>query len=44
MVTDSPLSLVITNFFMENSEETVLEGANHKPLCWFRYVDGMFVI
>jgi hypothetical protein len=29
---------------MEHSEETALEGATHKPLCWFRYKDDMFVI
>jgi hypothetical protein len=40
----SPLSPVIADFFMEHFEETVLDGAIHKPLCWFRYVDDTFVI
>ncbi|XP_021918637.1 uncharacterized protein LOC110829329 [Zootermopsis nevadensis] len=38
----SPLSPVIANFFMEHFEE--MDGATFKPLCWFRYVDDMFVI
>jgi hypothetical protein len=29
---------------MEHFEETALEGAIHKPLCWFRYVDDTFDI
>jgi hypothetical protein len=44
MAMASPLSPVIADFFMENVEEMDLEGATHKPLCWFRYVDDMFVI
>jgi hypothetical protein len=40
----SPLSPVIANFFMENTEETALEGVTHEPLCWFHYVDDTFVI
>jgi hypothetical protein len=40
----SPLSPVIADFFMERFEETALEGAIHKPLCWFHYVDDTFVI
>jgi hypothetical protein len=40
----SPLSPVIADFFMEYFEETALERAIHKPLCWFRYVDDTFVI
>jgi hypothetical protein len=40
----SPLFPVIADVFMENFEETALEGATHKPLCWFRYVDDTFVI
>jgi hypothetical protein len=41
---DSPLSPVIVNFFMEAFEERALAQANYKPLCWFRYVDDVFVI
>jgi hypothetical protein len=40
----SPLSPVISNFFMDDFEERALEQATHKPLCWFRYVDDTFVI
>jgi hypothetical protein len=40
----SPSSPVIADFFMEHFDETALEGATHKPLCWFRYVDDTFVI
>jgi hypothetical protein len=29
---------------MKHFEETALEGATHKPLCWFCFVDDMFVI
>jgi hypothetical protein len=41
---DSPLSLVIANFFMENFEKKAIEQATHKPVCWFRYVDDTFII
>jgi hypothetical protein len=41
---DSPLSPVITNFFMEDFEKTALEQAAHKPIYWFRYADDTFVI
>ena len=40
----SPLSPVIANFFMEDSEEIVFDKATHKPSCWYRYVDDTFVI
>jgi hypothetical protein len=39
-----PLSPVIANFFMEHFEEMALEVATPKPLCWFRYMDDMFVM
>jgi hypothetical protein len=29
---------------MEDLEERALAQANYKPLCWFRYVDDVFVI
>jgi len=40
----SPLSPVITNFFMEDFKKKAIEQATHKPVCWFRYVDDTFVI
>jgi hypothetical protein len=40
----SILSSVITNFLTENFDEMALEMATHKPLCWFHYMDDMFVI
>jgi hypothetical protein len=40
----SPLSPVITNFYMEDFEERALDLARHKPLCLFLYVDDAFVI
>jgi hypothetical protein len=40
----SPLSPVIANFYMEDFEERALDLAHHKPICWFRYVDDIFVI
>jgi len=40
----SPPSPVIMNFLMEDFEETAVEQTTRKPLCWFRYVDGSFVI
>jgi hypothetical protein len=39
----SPLSLVIVNFFKENSEKKATEQATHKPVCWFIYVDDNFI-
>jgi hypothetical protein len=40
----SPLLPVIVNFLMEDFEKKAIELATHKPTCWFRYVDGIFVI
>jgi hypothetical protein len=40
----SPLSPVIANFFMKEFEEKAIEQATHKPVCWFRCVDDIFVI
>jgi hypothetical protein len=40
----SPLSPVITDFFMEESEKKAIEQTVLKPVCWFRYVDDTFVI
>jgi hypothetical protein len=39
----SPISPVITIFFMEDIEEMALDMAAHNPLCSFRYVDNNFV-
>jgi hypothetical protein len=39
----SPLSPIIANFNMEDSEKRVLEKATHKPLRWYHYVDDTFV-
>ena len=41
---DSPLFLVIADFFMEGFENQAIEQVAHKPVCWFRYVDDTFVI
>jgi hypothetical protein len=40
----SPLSPVITNFYMEDFEEMALDRALYKPLCCFHYVGDTFVI
>jgi hypothetical protein len=44
MVMVNALSLVVSNIFMEHSEETALDTANHKPTKWLRYVDDTFVV
>jgi hypothetical protein len=40
----SPLSPVITNFFMEDFEKKALEQVAYKPVCWFQYVDDTFIV
>ena len=40
----SPLSPVITNFYMEDFEMKAIKKATYKPACWYRYVDDNFVI
>ena len=40
----SPLSLVITNIYMEGFEEEVLDTAADQPSLWVHYVDDTFVI
>jgi hypothetical protein len=35
---------VIANYFVEYSEDTALEIATHKSLCWVCYLDDMFII
>jgi hypothetical protein len=39
----SPVSPVITKFYMEDFKERTLNLAPHKPLCWFHYVDDTIV-
>ena len=34
----------IANLFVEDTEDSSLSQAAHKPLSWFRYVDDTFVI
>jgi hypothetical protein len=40
----SPLSPIISTFFMEDFEEVALSRATYNPTCWFCYVDDTFVI
>ena len=40
----SPLSPIVANIFMENSEKEALETAPHPPSLLKRYIDGTFVI
>ena len=40
----SPLSPVITNFFIEDFEKRATEQVPHKPMCWFRCTDDTFII
>jgi hypothetical protein len=44
MAMGSRPSAVIANFFNEDFEERALAHVTHKSLCWFRYVDDMFII
>jgi hypothetical protein len=38
------LSPVVSNIFVENSEEIALDTAHHKPAKWLRYIDDTFVV
>jgi hypothetical protein len=38
------LSPMVSNIFMEYSEEIALGTADHKPAKWLRYVDETFVV
>jgi hypothetical protein len=40
----SPLSPVITIFFMEDFEKKAIEQSAHKTISWFKYVDDTFII
>ncbi|XP_011858342.1 PREDICTED: uncharacterized protein LOC105555901, partial [Vollenhovia emeryi] len=42
--TESPISSIIANIFMEHFENEILKKAPQKPSTWFRYVDDTFVI
>jgi hypothetical protein len=35
---------VVSNIFIEHSEEIALDTADHKPAKWFRYVDDTLVV
>jgi len=35
---------VIANFYMEDFEKKAIKQATHKPACWYRYVDDIFII
>jgi hypothetical protein len=39
MAMGNSLLLVVSNLFIENSEEAALDTADHKPTKWLRYVD-----
>jgi hypothetical protein len=40
----SSLFLVVSNIFIEHSEERALDTADRKPAKWLRYVDDFFVV
>ena len=40
----SPLSLVLTNIFIENLEEIALGSTSLKPSMWLRYVNETFIL
>jgi hypothetical protein len=35
-------SLVVSNIFMEHSEKTALDTADHKHAKWLRHIDNTF--
>jgi hypothetical protein len=44
MAMGNSLCPVVSNIFMEHSEEIALDTADFKPTKWFRYVDDTFVV
>jgi hypothetical protein len=40
----SPLSRVLTHFYLEDYEKAALESAPLKHRCWFRYVEDTLAI
>jgi hypothetical protein len=44
MAMGSSLSPIISNIFMEHSEELALDSALHKPSLWLLYVDDTIVV
>jgi hypothetical protein len=44
MAMGTSLSEVVSNIFMEHSEEIALDTADNKPAKWLRYVDYPFVV
>jgi hypothetical protein len=44
MAVGSSVSPIVRNIFMEHFEKLAVDGAQHKPLLWLRYVDDTFVI
>jgi hypothetical protein len=44
MAIGNSLSPVVSNIFMEYSEEIALDTAEYKPAKWLRYVDDTFMV
>jgi hypothetical protein len=44
MAMENSLSPVVSNIFMERSEEIALNMADYKPTKWLRYIDDTFVV
>jgi hypothetical protein len=38
------LTPVVSNIFMEHSQETAMDTADHKCTKWLRYIDNNFVV
>jgi hypothetical protein len=44
MAIESSLSPIVSNIFMEHSEQLALDSVPHKPAMWLRYLDEKFVV